>query len=40
MVGGKAKYRLLDEKVRVYVAPPIQDIESSPVIRVSFQLRA
>lgn len=36
VVGGKAKYRLLDEKVRVYVAPPIQDIESSPV-RVSFQ---
>lgn len=36
VVGGKAKYRLLDEKVRVYVAPPIQDIKSSPV-RVSFQ---
>jgi large subunit ribosomal protein L41 len=31
VVRGKAKYRLLDEKVRVYVAPPIQDIESSPL---------
>ena len=28
---GKAKYRLVDEKVRVFVAPPIQDIESSAV---------
>lgn len=31
VVGGKAKYRLLDEKVRVYVAPPIHEIESSPL---------
>ena len=31
VIGGKAKYRLLDEKVRVYVAPPIHEIESSPV---------
>ena len=36
VVGGKAKYRLLDGKVRVYVAPPIKDIESSSVIRVYF----
>ena len=28
---GKAKYRLVDEKVRVFVAPPIQDLENSPV---------
>ena len=31
VVRGKAKYRLLDEKVRVYVAPPLEEIESSPV---------
>lgn len=31
VIGGKAKYRLIDEKVRVYVAPPIQDIIDSPV---------
>ena len=31
VVKGKAKYRLVDEKVRYFVAPPIQDIVSSPV---------
>ncbi|KAF8979047.1 hypothetical protein BDQ17DRAFT_1394619 [Cyathus striatus] len=31
VIGGKAKYRLLDEKVRVYVSPPIEDILNSPV---------
>ncbi|KAF9068486.1 hypothetical protein BDP27DRAFT_1224136 [Rhodocollybia butyracea] len=31
VVRGKAKYRLLDEKVRVFVAPPIEDIQSSPL---------
>ncbi|KAI0643300.1 hypothetical protein C8Q79DRAFT_915637 [Trametes meyenii] len=29
VVRGKAKYRLVDEKVRVYVAPPIEQIQSS-----------
>ncbi|KAM5540181.1 hypothetical protein V8D89_006321 [Ganoderma adspersum] len=29
VVRGKAKYRLVDEKVRVFVAPPIQDLENS-----------
>ncbi|KAJ3721421.1 hypothetical protein DFJ43DRAFT_1094256 [Lentinula guzmanii] len=31
VVRGKAKYRLLDEKVRVFVAPPLHVIESSPL---------
>ncbi|TFK19933.1 hypothetical protein FA15DRAFT_674016 [Coprinopsis marcescibilis] len=31
VVGGKAKYRLIDEKVRVFVAPPIQTIKNSPL---------
>ncbi|EKM76678.1 hypothetical protein AGABI1DRAFT_115590 [Agaricus bisporus var. burnettii JB137-S8] len=31
VIGGKAKYRLLDEKVRVFVAPPVAEIESSPL---------
>ncbi|KAF5392538.1 hypothetical protein D9757_002156 [Collybiopsis confluens] len=31
VVRGKAKYRLLDEKVRVFVAPPIEAIETSPL---------
>ncbi|KAJ3757748.1 hypothetical protein EV360DRAFT_45373 [Lentinula raphanica] len=31
VVRGKAKYRLLDEKVRVFVAPPLHAIESSPL---------
>ncbi|EAU89190.1 hypothetical protein CC1G_08597 [Coprinopsis cinerea okayama7 len=31
VVGGKAKYRLIDEKVRVFVAPPIETINSSPL---------
>ncbi|KAH6909293.1 hypothetical protein BKA70DRAFT_1278105 [Coprinopsis sp. MPI-PUGE-AT-0042] len=31
VVGGRAKYRLVDEKVRVYVAPPIEQIVSSPL---------
>ena len=37
VVRGKAKYRLVDEKVRVFVAPPIQALESSAV-RVSIPL--
>ncbi|KAF8887596.1 hypothetical protein BD779DRAFT_505209 [Infundibulicybe gibba] len=31
VIGGKAKYRLLDEKVRVYVAPPLEELQSSPL---------
>jgi len=31
VVRGKAKYRLLDEKVRVFVAPSLEEIELSPV---------
>ncbi|KAF9266595.1 hypothetical protein L218DRAFT_78023 [Marasmius fiardii PR-910] len=31
VVRGKAKYRLIDEKVRVFVAPPISEIENSPL---------
>jgi large subunit ribosomal protein L41 len=31
VVRGKAKYRLCDEKVRFFVAPPIEDINNSPV---------
>ncbi|TFY81291.1 hypothetical protein EWM64_g2725 [Hericium alpestre] len=31
VVGGKAKYRLLDEKVRFFVAPPIEEINNSPL---------
>ncbi|KAF8645463.1 hypothetical protein AX16_007809 [Volvariella volvacea WC 439] len=29
VIGGKAKYRLMDEKVRVYVAPPLHVIENT-----------
>ncbi|RDX40653.1 hypothetical protein K466DRAFT_666217 [Polyporus arcularius HHB13444] len=29
VVRGKAKYRLVDEQVRVFVAPPIEEIRSS-----------
>ena len=32
VVGGKAKYRLIDEKVRVFVAPPINTILSTEVL--------
>ncbi|KAI0821786.1 hypothetical protein BC628DRAFT_1393635 [Trametes gibbosa] len=28
VVRGKAKYRLVDEKVRVFVAPPIEEIQA------------
>ncbi|KAG8702214.1 hypothetical protein FRC12_020000 [Ceratobasidium sp. 428] len=31
VVGGKAKYRIIDEKVRYFVAPPISDIINSPL---------
>jgi len=31
VVRGKAKYRLLDEKVRFFVAPPVEEINASPV---------
>ena len=33
---GKAKYRLVDEKVRYFVAPSIEDIEASPVSPLHF----
>ncbi|KAG7089789.1 hypothetical protein E1B28_011440 [Marasmius oreades] len=42
VVRGKAKYRLLDEKVRVFVAPPILEIENStlrPYVSTSVQLK-
>ncbi|KAF8690947.1 hypothetical protein AX14_002874 [Amanita brunnescens Koide BX004] len=41
VVGGKAKYRLLDEKVRVFVAPPLEKISNSllkPYVSVSVRL--
>ncbi|THV07353.1 hypothetical protein K435DRAFT_959932 [Dendrothele bispora CBS 962.96] len=41
VVRGKAKYRLLDEKVRVFVAPPIHEIEScslKPYVHTSVRL--
>ena len=28
---GKAKYRIIDENVRYYVAPAIEDLKNSPV---------
>ncbi|KAI0321541.1 hypothetical protein OF83DRAFT_1099173 [Amylostereum chailletii] len=31
VVGGPAKYRLLDEKVRYFVAPPVEEINASPL---------
>jgi large subunit ribosomal protein L41 len=31
VIGGSAKYRLLDEKVRVFIAPPINMLNESPV---------
>lgn len=31
VVRGKAKYRLVDEQVRVFVAPPIEQIQNSTV---------
>ncbi|KAF8609802.1 hypothetical protein BDV93DRAFT_518557 [Ceratobasidium sp. AG-I] len=31
VVGGKSKYRIIDEKVRYYVAPPLSDIINSPL---------
>ncbi|KAF9528637.1 hypothetical protein CPB83DRAFT_854004 [Crepidotus variabilis] len=31
VVRGKAKYRLMDDKVRVYVAPTLEDIVSTPL---------
>ncbi|KAI9431012.1 hypothetical protein F5148DRAFT_1271761 [Russula earlei] len=31
VVRGKAKYRLLDEKVRFFVAPPVEEINGSPL---------
>ncbi|KAH9850919.1 hypothetical protein C2E23DRAFT_833395 [Lenzites betulinus] len=31
VVRGKSKYRLVDEKVRVFVAPCIEEIQSSPL---------
>ena len=35
MVKGTAKYRLVDEQVRYFVAPAIEDIINSPVCLVS-----
>ncbi|KAF5386254.1 hypothetical protein D9615_002630 [Tricholomella constricta] len=31
VIGGKAKYRLIDEQVRVFVAPPLEELLSSPL---------
>ena len=31
VIRGKAKYRIVDEQVRVFVAPPIEKINNSPV---------
>ena len=31
VVKGKAKYRLVDEQVRYFVAPPIEEIQNSLV---------
>lgn len=31
VVKGKSKYRLIDEQVRYFVAPPIETIQNSPV---------
>jgi len=31
VVRGKAKYRLIDEKVRVFVAPSIKELNSTPM---------
>jgi len=31
VIGGSAKYRLLDEKVRVFIGPPLQDLNESPL---------
>lgn len=31
VVQGKAKYRIIDEQVRVFVAPPIDEIVNSPL---------
>ncbi|KZT13228.1 uncharacterized protein LAESUDRAFT_754218 [Laetiporus sulphureus 93-53] len=41
VVRGKAKYRLVDEKVRVFVAPSIEDIKNTklrPYVDISFNL--
>ncbi|KAG8937853.1 hypothetical protein FRC00_013459 [Tulasnella sp. 408] len=41
VIRGKAKYRLIDEKVRYFVAPSIQDIVNSPLkpyVHVSTQM--
>ncbi|KAM6503840.1 hypothetical protein JOM56_000783 [Amanita muscaria] len=43
VVGGKAKYRLLDEKVRVFVAPPLERLNNSllkPYVSLSVRLTA
>ena len=31
VVAGKAKYRLVDEQVRYFVAPSIEDLNNTPV---------
>ena len=31
VVRGTAKYRLIDEKVRIFIAPSIKDINTTPV---------
>ncbi|KZT67040.1 hypothetical protein DAEQUDRAFT_674076 [Daedalea quercina L-15889] len=41
VVGGKAKYRLVDEKVRVFVAPSIETIQNTqlrPYVSVNVKL--
>ncbi|ETW78223.1 hypothetical protein HETIRDRAFT_325763 [Heterobasidion irregulare TC 32-1] len=41
VVAGKAKYRLIDEKVRFFVAPPVEEINNSllkPYVDLSVKL--
>ncbi|KAH9843528.1 uncharacterized protein C8Q71DRAFT_728817 [Rhodofomes roseus] len=41
VIGGKAKYRLIDEKVRVFIAPSIETIQNTqlrPYVSVNVRL--
>lgn len=29
VIGGKAKFRIIDEKVRVYIAPPLEELDNT-----------
>jgi large subunit ribosomal protein L41 len=35
VVRGSAKYRLIDEKVRIFIAPSIEEISTTPVSTMS-----